>query len=1506
MKKFLSLLLCLTVILSFCTTAIAADYDYKVNGIEFTDDGGLLYDTLPYGSDVNVTVSVTKNIYSEESPVVVAAGYNAKGALYQLKSFGIKDISAAQTVEMTTKIKAEEGGSIKAFVLKSLKNPAPLSDNCIKKFSEFYLEIPKIDTSSIKSVRGVVSEVGEGYIIMNVTEKFSETKNKWESNTDYLKIATEDDYSNLLQYNIEAVLEGYPVNPTLTSVNYQYVKEYNGVVSATADDIVAITNYSFTLTGDREYVISPKAIIYVNGVPVKDYSVAYMKNAESIKMLCNDGSGNYNVLFIYTQASSASLMSLDEGTYYNINDISFSNSDGTKLTALSPGEKIHIGVTVTRTDATTVINPDIVLDMRGANGAVIERVRFNVDKFRYNQTVSLSGMFTVPENAENCFVLANVYEDIKTKNTIAQQFVKNLSDFEINNEIEKETVSLNGKFTSQTNGVAGFEVKEALISSGGQKTWTSDFGDYVNEKINIDLNGIDINDMLGYYVIAEVVIDNGKITLQSAEKLANQSEAEEETEYPLAEDGDYASAVDLLDSLGVMPAEESTALTRLQLAEVLCKISGNQSLASALMDEQIFADVLAGTEENGYMAVAHSKGYLTADTSGKFNPEKYVSFQQAVKSVLSVLGYGDMATSDAEFISLAADKGILANVEAKINTSITTACLAQIICNALELPIYENGNYTNKLILNTLNITKFEGSIYDTYESSDRVQEGEVRVRYDIQITAIEGQETASKIKVIANGDLNNALYDCNPIAFMDGYGRNYVAVNDTLADKVSGLLDYSVIMYVKNAEADAELVYVKEKEGTDIALEFAAEKIYDVKTDISRGIVSVYTDDGYERYDIVPEKVYINGRTQTTFDITANVDGTTITINAGSPINTNASSSYNANIADVLEYYLNSSRAADVKMLRTLATSDNYNIIHITAYGDYIVDTVNSSNYSIVSMDNRKIIFDEENSDYRFKIVKDGERISFADIQEEDVLSIAGYINSYKELEYGTVVVTSEQVSGTVKTYNEDEGTITLNNTTYKYDSSKITAGYDFRLGDTVYFYVNARGVLVGVNNSVEIRRINLKYGFATVVYRSVGIDNCYQLRLMDTEGIWKTINFADNVSINDAATGSVMNYTINEWTYLIGSVGVDGDNSSTEGGYSSNKAIVNKVVAYETNSDGKINKVYFQNYAYGATSEDTYYSYTCRTPTYTEALGMLGSAFLNDNTVIFSVSGAISNDRAVAEDNVRVDRKDALIDRECYMDIKVINPDDEGYAAVIFGLELTGAVNKASDFFTISGVSLSTNDEGKEGWLLTGIQSGEEKTIFVNATETYIVEADYSSYYDFTYGNQFREGLGKGDVIIFNKAINGDAGKVIVLFDASDYIGTNTLTTSALGGEIANFNVAGKSYEFAIGFVSSISGSRMGVITNPVVGTTTESEVAANERLYVLSDDAKLTYYDAFYTAGSKSGETAIAEKTDITPLVFDENSRVDELGDIVFMRLLNDVAVEDMVILKQYSNR
>ena len=97
----------------------------------------------------------------------------------------------------------------------------------------------------------------------------------------------------------------------------------------------------------------------------------------------------------------------------------------------------------------------------------------------------------------------------------------------------------------------------------------------------------------------------------------------------------------VVDLVGIMSITDSTAkVSRADFAEMLVKASSwRENLTSTAVS--VFADVPATHPSAIYIRIAASQGWMTGYLGGMFKPDDYITYKDAVKAVLALLGYTD-------------------------------------------------------------------------------------------------------------------------------------------------------------------------------------------------------------------------------------------------------------------------------------------------------------------------------------------------------------------------------------------------------------------------------------------------------------------------------------------------------------------------------------------------------------------------------------------------------------------------------------------------------------------------------------------------------------------------------------------------------------------------------------------------------------------------------------------------------------------------------------------------
>ena len=964
----------------------------------------------------------------------------------------------------------------------------------------------------------------------------------------------------------------------------------------------------------------------------------------------------------------------------------------------------------------------------------------------------------------------------------------------------------------------------------------------------------------------------------------------------VADDANYAEAVSVLSSLDILKGYEDGTfkpegdITRAEFAMVVCRLLGYGATAEVPASYAPFNDVPASHWASGAIALAAQQGIVNGYGDGNFGPEDNVTYEQAIKMVVAALGQTIVAESNGGypggFQIVAAQAGILDGItDGKAGVAASRGVVAQLAYNALDVPMMAQVgfgdevkyDYDNTLLLNRIGVVKVEATIAGTAKSNASLKANEVGLTVGRQYAAVKSNNEAGWYTLgttTIKPDISTAAWvtaskvkaDADVIALAESY------------------IDYEVEAYVANPTTrDAKLVAIAMKDAGYSEIAFAAEDIDTNETNLGLGELAIFTDETKEDsevYDIAISKVYLNGR-----------------VNAG--------------LLSSIATFLTDTAEADIRLFDNDG-DDVYEIAYVTAYVDYVVDSVNVRNYRVIGTAAptnpvlgtwpQRLILDEENEDYSFEIVKDGEVVDITAIAENDVLSVAGGLQNTNELAYGTVIINTQAVSGTINGLDTDNDIVYIDGVEYPY-AAAVEASLN--LGDTADFYINARGIICGLDASTKTT--NLKYGFVTVAMASTGLTaDTMELRMMDTEGTWNTYVLADDFDLN-GTTGTIADFKL---------AGNNGANAQ--------RWVYNQVVAYELNSDGEIDNLYT------ADVNGEFDIYVGSSDQYNASTEIYNSKVLTDATVIFTAPVSTSfvfdydddsdpatpdvanpaKPLAVNEKDVAIATKDVLVDR-AYYTMDAYNVNDEGEAPILFGENITGRIDWASNFMVITGKSTRTNADGVVGVLLTGIVDGEAVELFA-ATETGKAATVLGTTVPATGPNagKLMEGssignagnLAKGDVVLYSVNGAGEAAKIVRVQDAATMDGhidavnattpSPTFNTGAV--KVGTVNVAGTDYTYYLGYVKELKGARLTIQED----MTTTPAATVGEITLTLKTDSIVTEIDTNHATGVK------VLAGDMGSFVADAGIAIgtpDLDGDIALIKAVNDVVVVEAVVYK-----
>ena len=169
-----------------------------------------------------------------------------------------------------------------------------------------------------------------------------------------------------------------------------------------------------------------------------------------------------------------------------------------------------------------------------------------------------------------------------------------------------------------------------------------------------------------------------------------------------------AQNVEILKLLGVIEGNGAgqfnpyAQLTRAEFSKMVVMLIGKGNEAMRYRTVTIFPDVRASHWAAGYinLAVRQTEPKLLAGTpDGTFQPERAITYGEAVTILMRVLGYADKDTGGVwpdSYIDLAKSAGVSNGVELAGNAAITRAQAAQLFVNVLYADTKDGKNYIDR------------------------------------------------------------------------------------------------------------------------------------------------------------------------------------------------------------------------------------------------------------------------------------------------------------------------------------------------------------------------------------------------------------------------------------------------------------------------------------------------------------------------------------------------------------------------------------------------------------------------------------------------------------------------------------------------------------------------------------------------------------------------------------------------------------------------------------------
>lgn len=219
-------------------------------------------------------------------------------------------------------------------------------------------------------------------------------------------------------------------------------------------------------------------------------------------------------------------------------------------------------------------------------------------------------------------------------------------------------------------------------------------------------------------------------------------------------DTKYYNPTKKLKCLGLVSGYSKTefnpggTITRAEFCTMMAKLININTLISANDFEPVFGDINGDYWAAGAIYAMYSLGVINGDENKNFNPDDNITYQDAVKILVSVLGYTPIAEGEggypSGFMTTARRLGITDGIEFNNNELISRGDSAILMSNSLDIEIMRQSTFGGQNIYTSDGSTVLS-AYYDIY-----VKHG---VLSEIGCANVYAEQTASDNELVISGE---------------------------------------------------------------------------------------------------------------------------------------------------------------------------------------------------------------------------------------------------------------------------------------------------------------------------------------------------------------------------------------------------------------------------------------------------------------------------------------------------------------------------------------------------------------------------------------------------------------------------------------------------------------------------------------------------------------------------------------------------------------------------------
>ncbi len=743
----------------------------------------------------------------------------------------------------------------------------------------------------------------------------------------------------------------------------------------------------------------------------------------------------------------------------------------------------------------------------------------------------------------------------------------------------------------------------------------------------------------------------------------------------------YEEPATVLGALNIMVGDKDTGkfrpednLKRSEFAKIAVNTLGLESVALASNFKTKFPDVAADHWANGFINVAVNQGLIVGDENGNFRPDDTISYAEAVTVLVRMLGYEPSALSKGSWptghLVTGAQIGITKGVSATNNAAITRGMVAQMSYNSLTIDLMEQTGYGSDVNYEVVDKTILEDKL-------------------DVQ--EVEGQVTATADTRLSG---NSSL--------MDDEVQIGTEIYKTGNTDMSQMLGFNVTAYVEENDATGDMeiktAFIEKTKNSYLSMD--AENV-DEFIPGSRSTLKYWVD---KDNDTNTKSIYVAGNATMIFN--------------GKSI--------------AFDQALLTPAAGEITLLDT-NRDDEYDIVFVASYENYVVEETSSISHSIIDKYGKAtLILDPDDQDLRFALSKAGKAIALEDLKEWDVISVRKSLDG--KLIKADVIQNS--ISGVVT--ESDGEKLIIENKEYE-----IAANYPntIEITEEGTFYLDVQGKIAAVDTTGSMSN---NYAYLVDAALNGSFSSEVEFKLFTKTGETVVLTGAEKIKLNDdmAVDAEQVLATLNA------------------GG-----AITPELITFEKNSDGKIStiKTAVDKTATGAYNRGVFtQNVEADDVVYKSVSKKLGNVKVNADTIVFDIPSNTTDPEDFAVRNM-----DMFVNDSEY-NIEVFDMDEDLTAKVVIVKNSSGRTNVESPIAVVDKITRVKNDNGEDVEKLYAYSNGVAVS-YLSAQSGLLVKSGNVS-------------LKQGDIIQLKTNVKNEIDTIDVLFDISTK-GTQTMQSPAEG---------------------------------------------------------------------------------------------------------------------------